>query len=79
MANVVGGSGDDLYGGMTRALAVPEGDPGSPEARVHLYGKEPRLGRKLGHVNAYGDDLPTVARRAREAAGVISEFGAKNG
>ena len=27
-----------------------------PGARLHLYGKEPRPGRKLGHVNAVGED-----------------------
>ncbi len=31
-----------------------------PQARVHLYGKEPRPGRKLGHVNFC---LPTAADR----------------
>ena len=28
-----------------------------PRLRVHLYGKEVRPGRKVGHVNVYGDDL----------------------
>jgi 5-(carboxyamino)imidazole ribonucleotide synthase len=36
--------------------------------KVHGYGKEPRPGRKVGHVTAYGDDLDTVAYEARGAA-----------
>jgi 5-(carboxyamino)imidazole ribonucleotide synthase len=39
-----------------------------PEARVHLYGKAERPGRKIGHVNITGDDLDDVRRRARLAA-----------
>ena len=34
----------------------------------HLYGKEMRPGRKVGHVNAYGDDLEDCLERARHAA-----------
>jgi len=40
-----------------------------PAVRVHLYGKEVRAGRKVGHVTAYGDDLARVRERARHAAG----------
>jgi 5-(carboxyamino)imidazole ribonucleotide synthase len=36
--------------------------------RVHLYGKDLRPGRKVGHVNAYGDDLADCLARARHAA-----------
>lgn len=32
--------------------------------RVHLYGKTPRPGRKLGHVNLTGDDPEELLRRA---------------
>ena len=39
-----------------------------PEVKIHLYGKQWRPGRKVGHVTALGDDLETVRRRAREAA-----------
>ncbi|GLZ54855.1 5-(carboxyamino)imidazole ribonucleotide synthase [Actinomycetospora sp. NBRC 106378] len=39
-----------------------------PEARVHLYGKSERPGRKLGHVTITGDDMAEVRRRARLAA-----------
>ena len=39
-----------------------------PQLRVHFYGKDLRPGRKVGHVNAYGDDLDDVLDRARHAA-----------
>lgn len=34
-----------------------------PGARVHLYDKEPRPGRKLGHVTVLGNDLDEVRSR----------------
>jgi 5-(carboxyamino)imidazole ribonucleotide synthase len=39
-----------------------------PHAFVHLYGKEPRPGRKLGHVTALGATAEEALDRAREAA-----------
>jgi 5-(carboxyamino)imidazole ribonucleotide synthase len=65
MVNILGGPGDDvgsLYNGYPHALAR------DPHLRVHLYGKELRPGRKVGHVNAYGDDLDDCLERARHAA-----------
>jgi 5-(carboxyamino)imidazole ribonucleotide synthase len=65
MVNILGGpadSGGRLYDGYPHALAR------DPSLRVHLYGKEPRPGRKVGHVNAYGDDLQECLERARHAA-----------
>ena len=48
-----------------------------PGLKVHLYGKEPRPGRKLGHVTVVGDDLDSLLARAHHAAdylmGVIDE------
>jgi 5-(carboxyamino)imidazole ribonucleotide synthase len=61
MVNILGGTGR-LYDGYPHALAR------DPRLRVHLYGKEPRPGRKVGHVNAYGDDLQECLERARHAA-----------
>jgi len=46
---------------LARGLAV-EG------AHVHLYGKDPRPGRKLGHVTVCGDDAGLVRARAWSAA-----------
>ncbi|MGE0220577.1 5-(carboxyamino)imidazole ribonucleotide synthase [Mycolicibacterium sp.] len=39
-----------------------------PEAKVHLYGKEERPGRKIGHVNIVGDDDVKVLRERAERA-----------
>ncbi|WP_433870028.1 5-(carboxyamino)imidazole ribonucleotide synthase [Saccharopolyspora sp. CA-218241] len=38
-----------------------------PHAKVHLYGKSERSGRKLGHVTLLGDDLDEVREQARLA------------
>lgn len=46
-----------------------------PEAKVHLYGKGERPGRKLGHVNivgAPGDDVADLRERANRAAHWLS-------
>ncbi|CAN5527241.1 5-(carboxyamino)imidazole ribonucleotide synthase [soil metagenome] len=40
-------------------------------AHIHLYGKQPRAGRKLGHVTATGNDLEDVLLRARRAANLL--------
>jgi 5-(carboxyamino)imidazole ribonucleotide synthase len=39
-----------------------------PAARVHLYGKAERPGRKVGHVNVLGDDLAVARSTASLAA-----------
>ncbi len=64
MVNILGGPAETghLYDGYKHAMAR---DPG---LRVHLYGKELRPGRKVGHVNAYGEDLADCLERARHAA-----------
>ncbi len=59
--NVFGGErtpGDDA---LARALA-------DPAVKVHLYGKEHRAGRKLGHVTVTGADEDDAAARAWRAA-----------
>jgi 5-(carboxyamino)imidazole ribonucleotide synthase len=64
MVNILGGPNETgrLYDGYPHALAR------DPRLRVHLYGKELRPGRKVGHVNAYGEDLADCLERARHAA-----------
>jgi 5-(carboxyamino)imidazole ribonucleotide synthase len=42
-----------------------------PDVKLHLYGKQFRPGRKVGHVTAVGDELPTVRRRAQAAAAYL--------
>jgi 5-(carboxyamino)imidazole ribonucleotide synthase len=63
MVNILGGPAGDLFDGYPHVLAR------DPRLKVHLYGKAVRPGRKVGHVTAYGDDLPEVRERARHAAG----------
>ncbi|WHP17183.1 5-(carboxyamino)imidazole ribonucleotide synthase [Cellulomonas sp. ES6] len=65
MANVLGSSREALTDGLAAVAAL---DPG---AKVHLYGKGVRPGRKLGHVTVTGDDLDDVRRRAAAAAAVL--------
>ncbi|GGU65024.1 5-(carboxyamino)imidazole ribonucleotide synthase [Lentzea flava] len=43
-----------------------------PDAHVHLYGKEERPGRKVGHVTFLGNDMTSVRERARLAAHWLS-------
>ena len=71
MVNILGGDVDDLYSAYRHVLAR---DPG---LKVHLYGKEVRAGRKLGHVTVIGDNYEQLLARGRHAAdyfsGVIDE------
>ena len=66
MVNILGGpAAGTLEDRFAAAMAE------HPAAKVHTYGKAPRPGRKVGHVNAVGDDLDEVAYRARAAASVF--------
>jgi 5-(carboxyamino)imidazole ribonucleotide synthase len=71
MANVLGGDYEHLYPAYRHIMAR---DPG---AKVHVYGKGVRPGRKIGHVNVSGADLGDARERAGHAAdylrGVITE------
>ncbi len=71
MVNILGGDAGDLYSAYRHVLAR---DPG---LKVHLYGKEVRAGRKLGHVTVIGDNYEQLLARGRHAAdyfaGVIDE------
>jgi 5-(carboxyamino)imidazole ribonucleotide synthase len=62
MANVLGGADADLYSRYTHVMA------NDPAIKMHIYGKDVRPGRKIGHVTALGDDLDDVRERARHAA-----------
>ena len=64
MINVLGVEGVDPRTRLPHALA-------QTEVSVHLYDKQPRPGRKLGHVTATGRDLAAVADVARRAADVL--------
>ncbi|GAB2688137.1 5-(carboxyamino)imidazole ribonucleotide synthase [Barrientosiimonas humi] len=71
MANVLGGDFPDLYPAYRHLMAR---DPG---LKIHLYGKDVRPGRKIGHVDVSGSDLPELRERAQHAAdylqGVVTE------
>ena len=68
MVNVLGGPADgDLEARVPAALAE------WPTVKLHLYGKAPRPGRKLGHVTAGGEDLDDVAFQARAAAAAFDD------
>ena len=63
--NVVGpADGSDPRDRRAEALAVAG-------AHVHLYGKEARPGRKLGHVTALADDVETARAIAWRAASIL--------
>ena len=62
MANVFGGSADDDYAAVYgRVEHVMAADPG---VKLHLYAKDPRPGRKIGHVTALSDHAATAAAAA---------------
>ncbi|CAM5709948.1 N5-carboxyaminoimidazole ribonucleotide synthase OS=Streptomyces alboniger OX=132473 GN=purK PE=3 SV=1 [Streptomyces alboniger] len=63
MANVLGGDYPDMYSAYLHCMAR------DPQLKIHMYGKDVKPGRKVGHVNTYGDDLDEVLDRARHAAG----------
>jgi 5-(carboxyamino)imidazole ribonucleotide synthase len=71
MTNVLGGDYPDMYSAYLHCMAR------DPQLKIHMYGKDVKPGRKVGHVNVYGDDLADVRERARHAAdylrGTISE------
>jgi 5-(carboxyamino)imidazole ribonucleotide synthase len=71
MVNILGGDVGNLYSAYRHVLAR---DPG---VKVHLYGKQIRPGRKVGHVTLVGHDHEELLARGRHAAdyfaGVIDE------
>lgn len=59
MLNVIGGEPD-----VRGLLAMPG-------VHVHMYGKAPRAGRKLGHVTVCGEPMEWVRKSADIAAGLL--------
>jgi 5-(carboxyamino)imidazole ribonucleotide synthase len=75
MANLLGGTDPDIYDRYIHVMAA------DPAVKVHFYGKEVRLGRKIGHVTIVGDaadDLAAVRDRARRAASYL-RWGTEDG
>jgi 5-(carboxyamino)imidazole ribonucleotide synthase len=50
----------------------PQALADQPDVKFHNYGKEPRAGRKMGHVTAGSEDLDDAVFRARAAASFFS-------
>jgi 5-(carboxyamino)imidazole ribonucleotide synthase len=65
MVNVLGGEHPDMYRAFLHCMAR---DPG---LRIHMYGKEVRPGRKVGHVTVTGTDVDDCRERARHAAAYL--------
>ncbi len=68
LANVFGGDGQDPRPRLAHVMAA------DPEVKVHLYGKAPRPGRKIGHVTVLGDasdHMATLRERAVRAASYL--------
>ena len=68
MVNLIGGQRQPAANALARAMAA------QPEARIHLYGKQWRPGRKLGHVNmTVGPDqeVAEVVEQAREVIAIL--------
>ena len=65
MVNVLGGDLPDLYPAFLHCLAR------DPSLRVHVYGKEVKPGRKVGHVTVCGEDLDDLLDRGRHAAAYL--------
>ena len=69
MANVLGGE----PGGISIDERLHHLFAAEPGAKVHLYGKQVRPGRKIGHVTVLGNDLEDVRARAARAARWLQE------
>lgn len=68
MVNILGGP---ATGGLDARFA--EVMSAHPDVKVHTYGKEPRPGRKVGHVTAVGGDLDDAVYDARAAAAFFAD------
>ena len=62
MVNLLGRDIGDLHSALRHVMAR---DPG---VKVHMYGKDVRPGRKVGHVNVVGDSVDNLLERAWHAA-----------
>ena len=75
MANLLGGTDPDVFDRYIHVMAA------DPAVKVHFYGKEVRVGRKIGHVTIVGgpeDDVAGVRDRARRAASYL-RWGTEDG
>jgi len=63
MVNILGGPAEGALGDRFAAAMAEH-----PTAKIHTYGKDPRPGRKVGHVTVAAADLDEAAYEARAAA-----------
>lgn len=66
MVNVLGGQYLDMYKPFLHCMAH------DPKLRIHLYGKEVKAGKKVGHVNISGHNLEDLLDRAHHAADYLT-------
>ena len=66
MVNVLGGEKGEMYHAFLHCMAR------DPALKIHMYGKDVRPGRKIGHVTVVGDDLDDLLARAHHAADYLS-------
>lgn len=70
MKNYLGGANQELHEAFPAALAA------DPDAKIHMYGKSVRPGRKIGHVNVVGvpgEDVDVLRTRATRVAGIVRD------
>jgi 5-(carboxyamino)imidazole ribonucleotide synthase len=75
MANLLGGTDPDVFDRYLHVMAA------DPAVKVHFYGKEVRMGRKIGHVTivgGLGDEVAVLRDRARRAASYL-RWGTEDG
>ena len=61
MGNILGGDNPDLHRALLHLMARDSG------LKIHLYGKEVKPGRKVGHVTALGVDVQRLSARTLHA------------
>jgi 5-(carboxyamino)imidazole ribonucleotide synthase len=66
MGNILGGNQPDLHRGLLHCLAR------DAELRVHLYGKEVKPNRKVGHLNLIGTELDSLRERIAHAVDFLA-------
>jgi 5-(carboxyamino)imidazole ribonucleotide synthase len=67
MANVLGAPQRPAMPAMTMDERLHHLFARMPDARVHLYGKAERPGRKIGHINFVGSDMADLAKLRERA------------
>lgn len=69
MKNYLGGENEDIFGVYPLAMSA------EPRAKIHFYGKEPRMGRKIGHVNVIGGahEVQQLRQCAENAAAILRD------